>query len=408
MIQDYKLAALVHSQLVADVVHNEILRLGWDIHIEVTSYETALQDAASLLEQGYEALLCHGGFREELFARFGPCIVFIERSDIDLIKSLAEARKISTTVALTAHVNETRDIEFMEQLLDMSIIPVRYTLKDDLAQKIQELFAQGVQVFVGGGGTGRIVSRLGGSVFLDLPQRANIRNALNRAIILAENTRMERAYRSNIQAIMHYSKEGMICINTEYEVVFHNDQALNILRVATPNRLAPFFRPLYLEEVLREQTPHIDKLVTINERQLLINAFPLQLSSTATGALCFIHDVRSLQRISRKISADLQARGLVANYTCRDIVGNAPAIVRLKKNIQRYAHTDIPVFIYGETGTGKELVAHSLHAASSRSQQPFVVVNCAALPDPLLESELFGYEEGAFTGAKRGGQTGSV
>ena len=83
---------------------------------------------------------------------------------------------------------------------------------------------------------------------------------------------------------MHYSKEGMICINTEYEVVFHNDQALNILRVATPNRLAPFFRPLYLEEVLREQTPHIDKLVTINERQLLINAFPLQLSSTATGA----------------------------------------------------------------------------------------------------------------------------
>ena len=406
MIQDYKLAALVHSQLVADVVHNEILRLGWDIHIEVTSYETALQDAASLLEQGYEALLCHGGFREELFARFGPCIVFIERSDIDLIKSLAEARKISTTVALTAHVNETRDIEFMEQLLDMSIIPVRYTLKDDLAQKIQELFAQGVQVFVGGGGTGRIVSRLGGSVFLDLPQRANIRNALNRAIILAENTRMERAYRSNIQAIMHYSKEGMICINTEYEVVFHNDQALNILRVATPNRLAPFFRPLYLEEVLREQTPHIDKLVTINERQLLINAFPLQLSSTATGALCFIHDVRSLQRISRKISADLQARGLVANYTCRDIVGNAPAIVRLKKNIQRYAHTDIPVFIYGETGTGKELVAHSLHAASSRSQQPFVVVNCAALPDPLLESELFGYEEGAFTGAKRGGKQG--
>ena len=406
MIQDYKLAALVHSQLVADVVHNEILRLGWDIHIEVTSYETALQDAASLLEQGYEALLCHGGFREELFARFGPCIVFIERSDIDLIKSLAEARKISTTVALTAHVNETRDIEFMEQLLDMSIIPVRYTLNDDLAQKIQELFAQGVQVFVGGGGTGRIVSRLGGSVFLDLPQRANIRNALNRAIILAENTRMERAYRSNIQAIMHYSKEGMICINTEYEVVFHNDQALNILRVATPNRLAPFFRPLYLEEVLREQTPHIDKLVTINERQLLINAFPLQLSSTATGALCFIHDVRSLQRISRKISADLQARGLVANYTCRDIVGNAPAIVRLKKNIQRYAHTDIPVFIYGETGTGKELVAHSLHAASSRSQQPFVVVNCAALPDPLLESELFGYEEGAFTGAKRGGKQG--
>ena len=406
MNQNFKLAALVHSQLVADTVHNEILHLGWDIHVEVTSYETALQDALALLEQGYEALLCHGGFREELFIRLGPCIVFIERSDIDLIKSLAEARRISTTVALTAHVNETRDIEFMEQLLDMHIIPVRYTHEEDLTQKIQKLFAQGTQVFVGGGGTGRIVSRLGGQVFLDLPQRANIRNALSRAVILAENIRMGRAYRDNIKAIMRYSKEGMICINMQREVVFHNEQALNMLHVASPKRLSPFFRPLYLEEVLQEPTPHIDELVTINDRQLLINTFPLQLSSTSTGALCFIHDVSSLQRISKKIGVDLQARGLVSNYSFRDITGGTPAILNLKKNIQRYAPTDIPVFIYGETGTGKELVAHSLHAASSRSRKPFVAVNCSALPDPLLESELFGYEEGAFTGAKRGGKQG--
>lgn len=96
----------------------------------------------------------------------------------------------------------------------------------------------------------------------------------------------------------------------------------------------------------------------------------------------------------------------MANYTARDIIGKSASVVKLKENIARYAPTDISVYIHGETGTGKELVAHALHAASKRAKQPFVVVNCAALPDPLLESELFGYEEGAFTGAKRGGKAG--
>lgn len=217
---------------------------------------------------------------------------------------------------------------------------------------------------------------------------------------------MGRVYRNNIQAIIHYSKEGMICIDTEYEVVFHDDQVLNVLRVITPNWLVPFSRPLYPGEVPREQAPYIDGLATTNERQLPVDAFPLQLSSMATNALCLIRDVRSLQRIGRKISAGPQAYGLVANYTCRDIADSVLATVCFKKNIQRYVHTNIPALIYEETGMGKELVAYSLRAASSHSQQPSVVINCAALPDPLLESEFFGYKKGAFTGVKHDSKQG--
>lgn len=407
MEQHYRLAALVHSRLVADTVYRETVNMGWSIHIEVTSYETALDDARRLLEQGYEAILCHGGFREAVFAAFGRCTIFIERSDIDLVKSLYKAKAISDEVALTAHDNEARDIDFMEKILGMRIIPVRYGNSDELERKMKKLFADGVHVFVGGGGSARIVSRLGGQIVLDEPQPVNIRNAVARALVIAENVRMERAHLASIQSLMHNIKEGVLCLNAGKEIVFCNSKALKLLRVSHEKRLhAAHFKALFLDDVLENATAHMDAVVTINGERFVINAFPLADSSGGNSAVCFIEDVASLQKISRKINADLYSRGLTAIYAIDDILGNTPPMVKLKENIARYAQTDMPVYIHGETGAGKELVAHALHSASKRKPEPFVVVNCAALPDPLLESELFGYEEGAFTGARRGGKAG--
>lgn len=95
-----------------------------------------------------------------------------------------------------------------------------------------------------------------------------------------------------------------------------------------------------------------------------------------------------------------------AKYSLDQIIGNAPSLLKLKEMIKKAAQTKSTVLINGETGTGKELVAHAIHQQSNRSYQPFIRVNCAAIPGELLESELFGYEEGAFTGAKKGGKVG--
>lgn len=94
------------------------------------------------------------------------------------------------------------------------------------------------------------------------------------------------------------------------------------------------------------------------------------------------------------------------NYTIHDLKGNSYAIIELKERIKRVAEGDISILVRGESGTGKEIIAQSIHQLSSRSQKPFVSVNCGAIPEHLIESELFGYEEGAFTGAKKGGKIG--
>ena len=93
---------------------------------------------------------------------------------------------------------------------------------------------------------------------------------------------------------------------------------------------------------------------------------------------------------------------LPAKYHFSDILGHSPAVQKAIRLAQYYSGTDETILIFGESGTGKELFAQSIHNASRRRQSPFVAVNCAAIPDTLIESELFGYEEGAFTGARKG------
>ena len=102
----------------------------------------------------------------------------------------------------------------------------------------------------------------------------------------------------------------------------------------------------------------------------------------------------------------LQNMGHTARYTFDDIISISPVMERIKKIAEKMAATRSSVLITGESGTGKELFAQAIHNASDRKEEPFIALNCAALPENLLESELFGYEDGAFTGARKGGKPG--
>lgn len=122
--------------------------------------------------------------------------------------------------------------------------------------------------------------------------------------------------------------------------------------------------------------------------------------------MIFIKNTDRIMEEESKIRRDLVEKGLTAKYSFRDILGHSAAIVDNISMAERYSKVNSNVLIIGETGTGKELFAHSIHQMSKRSHQPFVAINCAALPENLLESELFGYEAGAFSGAVKGGKIG--
>jgi propionate catabolism operon transcriptional regulator len=163
---------------------------------------------------------------------------------------------------------------------------------------------------------------------------------------------------------------------------------------------------LGLARVLEAGIAESDSLERLGGRSVLVSRTPLRDHGALRGATVLCQDATTIQRQERRLRSQHRPPRFEARYTLGAIVGESTTIRGVRAMAERYARTDATVLITGESGTGKEMVAQGIHAAGKRRDHPFVAINCAAVPETLLESELFGYEEGAFTGSRRGGRPG--
>lgn len=162
-------------------------------------------------------------------------------------------------------------------------------------------------------------------------------------------------------------------------------------------------------QVLRTRKPvkNVPMKVGPMRRQVVVTVAPVIVDGELKGSVGVIHDVSEIIRLTEELERMKKiVRQLEAKYTFNDVVASSPLMLQAVEQAKRVAPTSVTVLLRGESGTGKELFAHAIHSASPRKNKPFVRVNCAALSESLLESELFGYVDGAFTGAKKGGRRG--
>ncbi|MCT4620644.1 MAG: sigma 54-interacting transcriptional regulator [Marinisporobacter sp.] len=141
-------------------------------------------------------------------------------------------------------------------------------------------------------------------------------------------------------------------------------------------------------------------------KSFIVTKKSIDVYNKSCGYVVILKDVTEIQNLETQLRKQLVEKGYISKYHFEDIAGTSKTLVECINRGKKIAKIDAPVLITGESGTGKEMFAQSMHNASKRSNKPFVAINCAALPSQLLESELFGYEEGAFTGARKGGKKG--
>ena len=217
---------------------------------------------------------------------------------------------------------------------------------------------------------------------------------------------------------------GIIVCNAHSQIIFMNKVYAELLRIdpqeAAGKDIKEYFPDSRLSHVLATGIPELGQRCSLKtEALLLVNRIPLKHNGQIVGVILqtvlrdykdFTDLVRKLNILERKVKRQEMAleRIFSPKYTFDSIIGEGKTIKEVKLLAQKYARADSPILILGPTGTGKELFAHAMHAASNRNLGPFVCLNCAAVPKDLLESELFGYEEGAFTGAKKGGKPGLI
>lgn len=212
------------------------------------------------------------------------------------------------------------------------------------------------------------------------------------------------------QNILDYTHDAIVAIDEEGKISTTNQIANELLRPAKP----PFTgRPIeevlpntHLTNVLRTGKSEIGQMMQLQGNLVSTNRVPILVDGQVKGVVATFQDIKTLQSTERDIRVKLHEKGLVAKYHLSDILGNSPGIVKARKLARDFASSQFTVMIYGETGTGKEMFAQGIHNASPRKDGPFVAINCTALNRDLLESELFGYADSSFTGAKKGGKAG--
>ncbi|MBC2399941.1 sigma-54 interaction domain-containing protein [Clostridium tetanomorphum] len=192
--------------------------------------------------------------------------------------------------------------------------------------------------------------------------------------------------------------QGVIILNKENYIIHINKNALKYLNIHDNS-----FKQKISIKFNRSSILNLEeyKLTIGNESfNLLGNIYPVYLNEDQYDKMFFFHDIKEFKEKINKLS--IQEKRIF----CDDILGNCKKMQKLKKTIKKIASSTSTVLVSGESGTGKELVARAIHNESNRREEPFIAINCAAIPDSLLESELFGYVKGAFTGADPMGKMG--
>jgi PAS domain S-box-containing protein len=232
---------------------------------------------------------------------------------------------------------------------------------------------------------------------------------------LAEEITNLKEIQQMLEAIINYSQDVISVVDEQGKGILVNPAYTRLVGLCREEIIG---KPATID-IIEGESMHLKVLRTGEpvwgvpmkvgpmKKDVIVNAAPFYVNGVLKGSVAVAHDITEIKKLTEELDrVKSLVRHLHAKYSFEDIVADSPEMHIVVDQARRAATTPVTVLLGGESGTGKELFAHAIHLTSQRYAEPFIRVNCAAIAESLLESELFGYDEGAFTGAKRGGKKG--
>jgi len=392
-----------------------IAELNEDIDVLQGNLSEAVRLARKAIENGTNVIISRGGGTGSLLKRnLDIPVVNVEINGFDIIDLICKAVLYSKNIGVVGYENLIKSTERIKENMEKAFSIKIYTelVKNEreVEKKVDHLYYMGVGVFIGGDKVVREVKKYGCHAIPLETSKVAIAEAIREAKHIYEVQSKEKEKSEILKSIIDFAYEGIIGIDADGKIIAFNPIAAKLtgysIDDAMGKRIDEVIDNTEMLNVLRTGISEIEELQKLKNVSIITNRIPIIVNNEVRGVVATFQELEKIQKMERQIRKHLYMKGHVAKTHFNHIIGRSKAIRNVKLKAKEFAQVDSTVLILGETGTGKELFAQSIHNASHRADKPFVAINCAALPENLLESELFGYVEGAFTGARKGGKPG--
>jgi PAS domain S-box-containing protein len=384
------------------------------VEVRQGNMRAGLEVARQAIGEGAQVIVSRGGTYRMIRAALDIPVVEIKVTAFDLIESFKEAKKVVAEhgpVGVIGYSNVIAGADIIADLMGLRALPFEIANLDDIAAEVDRQVTLGVRVFVGDGNVEAAVSRYGSTVIPVKSGIQAIRNAIQEAERIFHAAKREKEKAQQFATIIDSVRDGIIATDNQGIVAVFNSASEKIVgldrREALGRPVGEVFPEMRLPDVLKTQRPEIGDIQRLkNDRMISFNLMPVVVDGSVEGAVATYQDITEVQRLEQKIRIRLSENGFVARHEFSDIVHRSEVMKECIRTARKFSGSDASILISGPTGVGKELFAQSIHNSSGRKNFPFVAINCAALPETLIESELFGYVDGSFTGAAKKGKAG--
>lgn len=413
-----KIVFIAPSEEMAKLGYEILPVLSEEVEIKVGCMDYAVEVARSLNKQEVDVIITRGG-TASLIKNSGIEIPVVEVmiTGKELVDAINVATKISgkpyPVIGYIGFENMVRNIKMFSGILNVDLRIYHVQSAEDIRRQVIQAKIDGIDVVIGG----ILTSEYAEQSHLPSVNLGATKESLLAAFRIAEEIKYARTLEQK------KTEEFKTILNSAFEVIIGTDEQGNItvfnaaaelfLKISAAEAIGSNIQAIVdivdehdMDTVFNKGKQVLAKIVLTKQASVVLNFSPIIVEGKVLAAILSFQEIDRIQNVEAKIREELYHKGNVAEYSFNHIKGTSAAIKETKRIAESFAKLDSIVLILGETGTGKELFAQSIHNGSLRNQGPFVAVNCGAIPSNLIESELFGYSEGAFTGAKKGGKRG--